>query len=217
MKKVYLFKKHHDSIGKYWYRSYEITTVGGPDDVIMQLVSIAEYCSTDWRATINVVDNLHDGKGMVIGLLGFSTANGEFLDLCEYLEKIDPYHVLIQFIPSLRRVMNSDQKDSTRGLERIPSVLKRIVGRLNKNFWRASFRVLMKHYWYPALMWCNQKGLTSKLARYIIYDTMVQFGQLRWFEDVEWNGVNEGVYLKNFLEKRQQLIEDDERLGKEEC
>jgi hypothetical protein len=73
--------------------------------------------------------------------------------------------------------------------------------------------MLMKYYWYPALIWCTERDLTSKLSRYVIYDTLVQFGELSKFEDVEWKGVNEGVYLKNFLEKRQCMIEQDERMG----
>lgn len=112
-----------------------VESIGGPDDVIMQLVSVAEYCSTDWRSTFNIVDNLNDGKGYVVGVVGFQTGNGEFLELLEYIEKINPYHVLLQFIPTLKKIRDGDHKGSTRGLERLPSIMKKIVGRLNNDLW----------------------------------------------------------------------------------
>jgi len=45
----------------------------------------------------------------------------------------------------------------------------------------------------------------------VIYDTLVQFKSLEEFEDVK--GIDEAVYLEKFLEKRQLLIEQDEKLG----
>jgi len=193
------------------YKMIVLERLGGPDDVIMQLVSVAEYCSTDWKSTFNIVENLENGEGYMVGVLGFSTASGEFLELLEYLQKIDNAHVLLQFIPALRKILGGGEKWSVKGLEKLPSVMKKIVGKRNQNLWRASYRMLMKYYWYPALVWCNEKGLTSQLSRYVIYDTLVQFKSLEEFEDVK--GIDEAVYLEKFLEKRQLLIEQDEKLG----
>jgi len=183
-----------------------------PSDVILQLVSIAEYSSIDWRNSVNLIDNLGDGRGYTIGLVGFCTGTGDFLEVLKFIREIDPIHVLLVFIPIIETILKSGNVGSVAGLEKLPSVMRRI-GKNDKSFMKATWFVLKKLYWKPTLDFCDEYGVKSELGRYIVYDTIVNFGDLNVFKKYMVKGDEEGLFLKKFLDIKQKTIEDDETLG----
>lgn len=183
-----------------------------PSDVILQLVSIAEYSSTDWRNSVNIIDNLGDGRGYTIGLVGFCTGTGDFLEVLKFLREIDPVHLLLVFIPVIEKILKSGNVGSVVGLEKLPAVMRR-VGKNNKSFMKATWFMLKKLYWKPALVFCEEYQLKSELARYIVYDTIVNFGDLDMFRKYMVKGEQESLFLRKFLDIKQKTIEDDETLG----
>lgn len=182
-----------------------------PSNVILELVSIAEYSSTDWKSSVNIIDNLMDGRGYTIGLVGFCTGTGDFLEVLKFLQTFAPLHLLVAFIPIIEKILNSGDPSSTVGLERLPATMRKI-GKNDKNFLKACWYVIKKLYWKPALIFCDKYGLKSELARYIVYDTILNFGNLVDF-DAMVAEKEEKVFLKKFLVLKQQIIENDETLG----
>ena len=189
-----------------------VRRMDAPSDVILQLVSIAEYSSIDWRSSVNIIDNLGDGRGYTIGLVGFCTGTGDFLELLYYLRDLNPVHVLLTFLPVIERIMKSSDTGSVVGLEKLPAVMRRI-GKNDKLFMKATWYILKKLYWKPALDFCDEYGLKSELSRYIVYDTIVNFGNLDVFRKYMVKGEDEGLFLRKFLDVKQKTIEDDESLG----
>ena len=186
-------------------------SIGAPGPVINQLVSIAEFSSTMWKSTVNLIDNMDDGRGFTIGIAGFNTGDGSFLLLLEYLASIDPYHVLLEFIPALEEILKKGDSADVTGLERLPYVMRRSVGKNDKTFQRATWYAIKKLYWHPATVFCSDYDLKSQLSKYIVYDTMLQFGNLEKFRGMTLD--TETEFLKEFLDIKQQVIEEDENLG----
>lgn len=182
-----------------------------PSNVILELVSIAEYSSPDWKSSVNIIDNLMDGRGYTIGLVGFCTGTGDFLEVLKFLQTFAPLHLLVSFIPVIEGILGSGDPSSTVGLEKLPSVMRKI-GKNDKNFLRACWYVIKKLYWKPALVFCDKFGLKTELARYIVYDTILNFGNLVDFDKMEIEK-EERVFLKKFLNLKQRVIENDETLG----
>ncbi len=182
-----------------------------PSNVILQLVSIAEYSTPDWKSTVNILDNLNDGRGYTIGLVGFCTGTGDFLEVLKYLKEINPVHILVAFLPIIEQILKSGDTGSVVGLEKLPRVMRKI-GKFDKDFLRACWYAIKKYYWKPTLDFCELNGLKSELAKYIVYDTMLNFGNLDKF-----NGLlkkePEALFLSNFLKVKQKIIEEDESLG----
>jgi len=182
-----------------------------PSNVILELVSIAEYSSPDWKSTVNIIDNLMDGRGYTIGLVGFCTGTGDFLEVLKFLQTFSPLHLLVTFIPIIEGILASGNPSSVVGLEKLPSVMRR-VGKNDKNFLKACWYVIKKLYWKPTLVFCDKFGLKTELARYIVYDTILNFGNLVDFDSMIVEH-EEKVFLKKFLVLKQKVIENDETLG----
>lgn len=182
-----------------------------PSNVTLQLVSIAEYSTPDWKSTVNILDNLNDGRGYTIGLVGFCTGTGDFLELLKYLKAIAPLHVLVAFLPIIEQILVSGDTASVVGLEKLPRVMRKI-GKFDKDFLRASWYVIKKLYWKPTLDFCDLHGIKSELGKYIVFDTMLNFGNLDKFAGkLKWD--DEVTFLTNFLRIKQKIIEEDETLG----
>ncbi len=204
---------HKPRWDRYWKKCMQsfTGTMSVPSNVILQLVSIAEYSTPDWKSTVNIVDNLNDGRGYTIGVVGFCTGTGDFLEVLKTLRDIAPTHLLIPFIPIVESIMKSGDTGSVVGLEKLPKVMRKI-GKCDKDYLKATWLVIEKMYWLPTLKFCEQYGLKSALARYIVYDTLLNFGTLDGF-DGKLKYEDEVTFLTLFLKIKQQIIEKDESLG----
>lgn len=183
-----------------------------PSNIILKLVSIAENSSTDWESQINYIENINDGRGYTISIVGFCTGTGDFIQVLEEIQKIDSNHPLVKFIPLVQKV---DGTSSVKGLEGLPSVMKSI-GINDPVFNKAMWIIIKKLYWGPALEYCRKHNLVSNLSKYITYDTYLNFGQ--WDYNKKYNLDNipnseEANFLKTFLDLKQKTIEADNSLG----
>lgn len=183
-----------------------------PSDIMLKLVSIAENSSTDWKAQINYIENINDGRGYTISIVGFCTGTGDFIQVLQEIQKIDSKHPLVKFIPLVQKV---DGTPSVKGLEGLPAAMK-AIGINDTVFNEAMWRIIKKLYWGPALEYCKKHNLTSNLSKYIAYDTYLNFGQ--WDYNKKYNldsisNSDETIFLTKFLEYKQKTIEGDSSLG----
>lgn len=183
-----------------------------PSDIMLKLVSIAENSSTDWQKQINYIENINDGRGYTISIVGFCTGTGDFIQVLQEIQKIDSKHPLVKFIPLVQKV---DGSSSVKGLEGLPAAMKSI-GINDPVFNEAMWIIIKKLYWGPALEYCKKHNLITNLSKYIAYDTYLNFGQ--WDYNKKYNldtipNSDETTFLKTFLEYKQKTIEADSSLG----
>lgn len=178
-----------------------------PSDIMLELVSIAENSSTDWQAQINYIENINDGRGYTISIVGFCTGTGDFIQVLEAIQRISPTHPLVKFVPLVKAV---DGTASVKGLEGLPAAMK-AVGINDPVFNQAMWEIIKLLYWGPALDYCKRHNLTSNLSRYIAYDTILNFGAWGKLENI--SGADEVSFLDAFLDMKQKIIEKDSSLG----
>jgi chitosanase len=179
---------------------------------MLKLVSIAENSSTDWQKQINYIENINDGRGYTISIVGFCTGTGDFIQVLQEIQKINTKHPLVKFIPLVQKV---DGTSSVKGLEGLPAAMK-AIGINDPVFNEAMWIIIKKLYWGPALEYCKKHNLTSNLSKYIAYDTYLNFGQ--WDYNKKYNldsipNSDETTFLTKFLEYKQKTIEGDSSLG----
>ena len=183
-----------------------------PSDIILKLVSIAENSSTDWKSKINYIENINDGRGYTISIVGFCTGTGDFIQVLREIQKIDSNHPLVKFIPLVEKV---DGTSSVKGLEELPNAMKSI-GVNDQVFNKAMWIIIKKLYWGPALEYCKKHNLTSNLSKYITYDTYLNFGQWNYNKKYDLDLIknsDETTFLTTFLNMKQSTIESDKSLG----
>jgi hypothetical protein len=78
------------------------------------------------------------------------------------------------------------------------------------------WRIIQKLYWQPSIDYCNKHNLKSNLAKYIAYDTYLNFGE--WAYNKKYNldtilNSDETTFLTTFLNMKQSTIEADKSLG----
>jgi Glycosyl hydrolase family 46 len=181
-----------------------------PSEMILKLVCIAENSSTDWKKQINYIENIGDGRGYTISIVGFCTGTGDFIQVLQEIQKIDDKHPLVKFIPLVKDKRGGDVS----GLSGLPAAMKS-VGINDATFNSAMWKIIKKLYWGPSLEFCRSKNLSSQLAKYIVYDTCLNFGELDMFNNlsVAKNENDEKTIIKKFLDIKQRTIENDGSLG----
>ena len=178
-------------------------------DTVLSLVSVAENSDTKWYNQYNYIENINDGRGYTISIVGFCTGTGDFIQVLEALQKINPNHILVKWIPLVRTKKGGD----VRGLDGLPADMAK-VGVNDKDFNMAAWIVIQKLYWGPAMDYCNSHGFTSALAKYITYDTILNFGELNPFSNIRVSAsLNEKSAIAKFLEIKQRVIVNDPTLG----
>ena len=145
-------------------------------DIAMQLVSSAENSSLDWKAQYgyiqyNVEHNADENRGYTAGIIGFTSATHDMLELVRYYDKIAPRNLLTPFLPALKKV---DGTSSRVGL-----------GPPFRTAWKAAakdpkFRTAQDHerdrvYFEPAVSQAEADRL-HVLGQFIYYDAIVMHG-----------------------------------------
>src|ERR1041385_1692940 len=78
-------------------------------EIAMQLVSTAENSSLDWKAQYgyieyNVEGNAEENRGYTAGIIGFTSATHDMLELVRFYEKTAPFNPLSPFLSALKDV-----------------------------------------------------------------------------------------------------------------
>ena len=181
-------------------------------DTILSLVSIAENSSVKWWTKYNYCENIKDGRGLTVSIVGFCSGTGDLIQVLEALKKLKADHPLVKYIPTVKKV---DGSSKTTGLESFAADLKAN----DDSYWRtAAWTIIQKLYWNPAMEYCSKKGLTSNLSKYIAYDTILNFGDYDGFAKrmtakTPKDGGKEADWIADFLNAKQAIIEKDRSLG----
>lgn len=169
-------------------------------ETIQSLVAIPENSTTNWQKAYGYIEDISDGRGYTVGVVGFCSGTGDLLDVIYELRKLQPTHKLIKFIPALKKVNGSA---STAGLDEFAKVFKESGA--DESLRQAQWNVLIRLYWSPAYHTCKKYGLKSVLALYFIYDTCLNLGNAATAKKVKAKAPSEGGDEKEWL--KQYLIE----------
>src|SRR2546421_8260443 len=145
-------------------------------DIGMQLVSSAKNSSLDWKAQYayteyNVEGNPAENRGYTGGIIGFTSATHDMLEVVRYYDRIAPANLLTPFLSALTNV---DGTPSRAGL-----------GHKFVKAWKAAaedpkFRTAQDHkrddvYFTPAVRQAEADKL-RELGQFIYYDAIVMHG-----------------------------------------
>lgn len=183
-------------------------------DVILSLVSIAENSSINWRNFYNYAENIHDGRGITISLVGFCTGTWDFIQVLEELQKINPNHHLVKYIPKVRAV---DGTSSTKGLENLIPDIHNLGD--DKEWKEAVWKIIIKLYWGPAMDVAKEYGCKYAISKGFLYDLALNHGSdemekmIIKIKDVPHpiNGGDEKLWLAKLIDIRQHIIVNVDR------
>jgi hypothetical protein len=174
-------------------------------DAILSLVSIAENGTTSWWNNYNYIEDIGDGRGYTINIVGFCTGTSDFLWFVQNLQKFSPNHPLVKYIPALQKV---DGTASHAGLDGLPALIKSLGN--DADYLRATWEAIIHFYWGTAMATADQYGLTSPISKGQLYDINLNAGSLSIAKKVKAKspalGGDEKVWLAELQDLWQQLI-----------
>ncbi|MFD9908218.1 chitosanase [Streptomyces sp. NPDC059063] len=138
-----------------------------------QMVSAFENGTT--RIQYGYAENLHDGRGITAGRIGFTTSDGDALKVIRaYTHKVRD-NPLARFIPELER-LERENSGATDGLPQARYVAAWKKAAEDPDFREVQDQQVDRRYYGPAMRAADRAGLTTPLARAELYDTAVQHG-----------------------------------------
>ncbi len=178
----------------------------------MKLVSSAENSSLDWRAQYSYIEDIKDDRGYTGGIIGFTSATGDMLEVVENYTARVPRNSLAEFLPALKRVNGSA---SHAGLDD-KFVKAWRAAAADPKFRAAQDDIRDRQYFNPAVKMAKQDGL-GILGQFIYYDAAVVHGLGDEADDETLQGIraaamkkikppsqggDEIAYLNKFLDYR---------------
>ena len=140
-------------------------------EAALELVSSAQNSSLDWKAQYAAIEDISDGHGYTAGIAGFSSANGEMLDLVSRYTQRVPNNVLAAYLPALRAVNGSS---SHQGLD--PGFTSAWhTAASDPAFQQAQNDEMDRLYFNPAVARGKADGLHA-LGQFAYFDAMVTNG-----------------------------------------
>ena len=137
----------------------------------MELVASAENSTLNWRSAYAYIEDIGDGRGYTGGIVGFTSATGDMLQLVEAYARQRPASALAQFVAALRQVNGTS---SHTGLG-APFVRAWQQAATDGVFQQLQDRERDQMYFDPAVMQAKNDGLGT-LGQFIYYDAMVMHG-----------------------------------------
>jgi hypothetical protein len=139
-------------------------------DAIMSLVSIAENSTTSWWDNYNYCENIHDGRGLTVSLVGFCSGTYDLKWVIQDLQKIKPDHPLVGYLPALIKV---DGTSKTTGLDQFCSDLQKYG---DTNWRKAVWDGILNFYWNPAMTFAAKMGCKHPISKGFLYDLALNHG-----------------------------------------
>ncbi|PWU15876.1 MAG: hypothetical protein C5B49_11240 [Bdellovibrio sp.] len=149
-------------------------------DTILRLVSIAENGTTEWWKKYSYIEDIGDGRGFTLNIVGFCTGTGDFLWLVKDLERFAPHHPLVSFERALEKVNGSDSHAGLTGLPRLVSTLNR-----DADYLHATWDAIVHFYWGPAMRMAESLDLKTVLSKGQLYDILLNMGDFSLLEQVK--------------------------------
>lgn len=156
-------------------------------NTILSLVSIAENDDTSWWENYTYCQNIGDGRGYTLNIVGFCTGTGDFLWLVQNLQSFDPTHPLCALLPALEAVNNTS---STAGLESLPALVATLGS--DVPYLTATWNAVIHFYWGTAVAACAQYGLIDPISLGQLYDICLNAGDLSLLAKVTSQSPSQG-------------------------
>lgn len=131
-----------------------------------QLISIFENSTTTIQYAY--AENLGDGRGVTAGRAGFTTSDGDALQVIQAYTAQVPDNPLAQFIPLLQ--------NAGAGLDDASYIAAWKQAATDPIFCAVQDDQVNTRYFNPAMADADQLGLTTALARAELYDASIQHG-----------------------------------------
>lgn len=138
-------------------------------NIMDQIVSVFENSTTEQQ--FDSIVELGDGRGFTAGIAGWTTSDGDMLNLFRNYNK-PPMNA---FIPQLERLEEEDS-DNTIVLKSMGLVKAWADACEDPDFISCQTLVRDETYFNPALKLADQYDLTSDLALLCLYDSSIQHG-----------------------------------------
>ncbi|MFJ1707043.1 chitosanase [Kitasatospora sp. NPDC088346] len=140
-------------------------------DIAQQLVSSAENSSLDWRAQYKYIEDIEDGRGYTGGIIGFTSATDDMLQLVRHYQTLSPGNRLVRYLPALQQVNGTDSHE---GLDPTFTEDWRAAAQ-DPAFQRAQDEERDRAYFTPAVRQAKADGLHA-LGQFAYYDALVMHG-----------------------------------------
>nr|WSY54146.1 chitosanase [Streptomyces sp. NBC_00886] len=131
-----------------------------------QLISIFENSTPEIQ--YGYAENLNDGRGVTAGRAGFTTGDGDALQVVQAYTNLVPDNPLAQFIPSLQQ--------NGSGLDEAAYIAAWKEAANDQVFRDVQDAQVEARYFSPAMQDADQLGLATALARAELYDASIQHG-----------------------------------------
>jgi hypothetical protein len=181
-------------------------------DTILSLISLPENSTTEWWKNYNFASRLGDGRGWTVTLYGACSGTGDLVMILKELQKINPKHKLVKYIPAMEKTKGED----VRGLENLGKDIHSLGD--DKEWQQAVWDIYIKLYWSFARNFSdkliNRPGarLTSPLTRGFMVDTALNHGaNLESFGPIlkgmgNQEEQDEAKWFLDFCESRRKLL-----------
>jgi chitosanase len=144
-------------------------------NVILSLTCIAENDTTGF--VFNYAENIHDGRGITFGIIGFTSGTYDGTMLLKRIQKISPTHYLCSYIPAFERIdkLHEDGKvDDLTGLDNFIKDFNKYGN--DAVVKKAQLELLDELYWNPAMKIASDYGLKLNITKGQMYDASVRHG-----------------------------------------
>ncbi|MBW0566293.1 hypothetical protein O181_106008 [Austropuccinia psidii MF-1] len=177
-------------------------------NVIMSLVSIAENSTTKWWENYNYCEDINDGRGMTVSLVGFCSGTGDLLWVFENLKRSSPGHPLKKYVSRLEKLNGTT---STKGLHKLADDL-RLYGDLD---WKqAVWAGIIHFYWEPAMKFSRLIGLQYPITKGFLFDIALNHGGDQMSQMAKKvvvctpkRGGDEKMWLSELIQVRKNIIQ----------
>ncbi len=155
-----------------WSGDVSKTTVSQEQKHIFnEFISIFENSSLN--LAYDYVEALRDGRGYTAGRSGFTTRDGDLLQVVQLYLKRHPDSDFKDLVPQLI-LTHQDESGSLRGLRALPGLWHSAVQ--DPDFLEAQDEVSDQLYYLPALDWANRLNLSSAVSILCLYDAAIEHG-----------------------------------------
>ncbi len=193
---------------------------------IFSLTTIAENSQTGFEW--NYAENLHDGRGITFGIIGFTSGTYDGTSVIEEISQVNPTHKLASYLKAFQAIdelPHGDQgkTDNIKGLQHFIADFEKYGDDFLVK--KIQYELLLDEYWEPAVKLAKEIGVQNPLTLGQIYDACVNHGydgeidakgliQLVQETSLEMNGcpkqgIDENQWLSKFLDIREAYLSAD--------
>lgn len=137
-----------------------------------KIISVFENADTSLQ--YGYIENLDDGRGFTAGRAGFTTANGDLLEVVQIYTALKPTNTLSTYIPALQTIADNESGDTSGTIESLGRTWRLLVN--DPLLRKAQDSVVDIEYYLPAVEYCKELSLHTPLALLCVYDAIIQHG-----------------------------------------